>query len=886
MQAGYLYADVEGSTPRWERDARAMSGAMARRAALVEACVIRHGGRIHDCVGDSIFALFESGGVLQCALDIQRAMQAEDFSEVGGLALRIGVHAGPLEIGGGPNPVFSNRVARIAACGWGGQIVLSSNAREAFAPPLESSFSDLGVVRLRGIFSPVRLYELTSRALPHPPFPPPRVGALQASPLPTRRGPLFGRDRELADICAAFETQSVRHLTIVGAAGNGKTCLALEVARALSEQKGVIFTTLDPAQRGEGLAAAMSRALEFPARRFVPQEQQLLEFLRDKEALVVIDNAEAVASTDRCIDRLLDTCPGVSVLAAGRAPINGVHEVLYPLAGLKCGDDVAPSISDSGAYCLFAYEARRVGADSGLDEASAIAFAEICKRISGSPLALQMTARWRRLLSLEAILSRLETDVDFLSGIAADPSNGLRAVFESSLGLLSDEAQLLLMRLSVFHGGFEGPDAENVADCKISALADLELRGLIQNVGAQRFALHPIVRQYARERLDANAAEALECRTRHARKYLDLMTARDDERLSALVLDDYANLRAAWTFAVQHDTATAWRAIEPLFYALATRSKFQECSDLFSSSSTDCDLDHHCAALRANGLAHVGDLVSARELAVSLEQSAQRPLTRAHLHQALGNIDHAEGKYAEALVHYQAARDLRVASGDNSGGLIYTYISMAALRMLEKDTAGARSNFELAHRAYVQAGVRTFAPHIHCSAGDIAMLEGRADDAYACINEALACNEAGPQQLCNSFVRLAQALSAQGEQDGARKRLTDAIEIARAAGDLRGKLLAHLELARVEKRSGNFDAAKRTLLQICRDALKFGAAPILKATLLELIEVERALGNEDEAQRLNDTVETAAPAESAPVQMLKRAVEEHLLSVERQRLRL
>ncbi|MBK6704920.1 MAG: hypothetical protein IPG56_14970 [Caulobacteraceae bacterium] len=352
--------------------------------------------------------------------------------------------------------------------------------------------------------------------------------------------------------------------------------------------------------------------------------------------------------------------------------MNGAYEVLYPLAGLKCGDQLAGGVSTSGAYRLFAHEACRVGAEAGLDDASASAFAEICVRISGSPLALQMTARWRRLLSLEAILARLESGVDFLSGIATDPSNGLRAVFEASFKLLSDEGQSLLTRLSVFHGGFESSGAEIVTGCQISALADLELRGLIQNVGGQRFALHPLVQQYARERLDASAADALECRTRHSRKYLGLMSTRDDERLTAVMVDDYANLRAAWTFALQYDTETAWRAIEPLFYALVTRSKFQNaviCSRHHLPIAILTGIVLRCAQ---NGLVHLGDLAAARQLADSVQPIAQHPLTQAHLHQALGNIEHVEGRYAEALKHYHAARDLRVAENDNFGGLIYT----------------------------------------------------------------------------------------------------------------------------------------------------------------------------------------------------------------------
>lgn len=879
MPAGYLIADVEGSTPRWERDARAMRAAMFRTAGLVEASVADHGGRVDHLIADEMFVIFEHGDVLACALDIQRRMQAEPFDDVGGLALRIGVHVGPVGTKGAPDPVTANRTSRVAACAWGGQVLVSGDALAAFALPPGAWTEDFGAVRLRGVFSPMRLYGLLGDGLNRTIFPPLRSHNLDPVALPVVSGPLIGRDVDLSEITRALCERGVRHLTIVGSAGTGKTHLALAAAHALSDDRTAVFVALD--QGGDNLQAALLRALSLPALLGGGSEQQLIEFLRDKRALIVIDNAEAGACSDDLLGRMLDVCPGLVVLAASRVPMQGAHEELYPLQGLRCGSGSVASVVGSPAYEYFAHELRRIGGVLKLDDASARLFETISSRVSGSPLALRLAARWARVVRLADIAGQLAGSVDFLSS-ALQPHEGyggLRAVFSSSWDLLSPDGQLLLACLSVIRGSFDYQAAQSIYDCELAALTDLELRGLVERHG-ERLSLHPLIKEYARERLDLNVEDARRSALRHCQHYLALIRgAAGTERVS-IINASYSDLRAAWTFAIEQESEVAWLAAEPLFYAFAAGFKFQEAAELFSAPAADPGLSVRSMAFKANSLVQLGALAEARSLTGAVLTRARDPLSLAHAEQAIGNIEHIEGNYQAARAAYERARAWREKASDIRG-LAYTHLALAVLAIALSDNRAAQDNLERAHRAIQAAGVHELMQAVRLAVADLALLEGRADHADAILNDALTAQPASAQQMCRALLRQAGLLTRREHYPSARVRLIEAAAVADAAGDLRGKLMAFLELGRLDTKTGALLEAKDTLLRACREALRLGAAPLLRQTLLALADAEAALGNLAEAARLTQAVTQAA---ALPAGELKQTAEQVMLAAERDEL--
>ena len=243
MLAGYLFTDIEDSTERWEQAPQRMRLAVERQNAIIDGLVARHGGFIHDRAGDGVFAIFASGNPLECALQIQLAMQREDWSTVGGLALRLGVHVGKVADGATVDQASVNRAARIMGSGWGGQIVVSGDAVAAYTAPTDATFVDLGVCQFKGIDEPLRLSGLIHPLLEKKEFPPLRSHYVQGLNIPKPAAPLFGRARETGEILD--QLSSSRLLTIVGPGGNGKTRLAIELATECSRGRSVVFVSLD-----------------------------------------------------------------------------------------------------------------------------------------------------------------------------------------------------------------------------------------------------------------------------------------------------------------------------------------------------------------------------------------------------------------------------------------------------------------------------------------------------------------------------------------------------------------------------------------------------------------------------------------------------------------
>ena len=223
---GYFFADIEGSTERWEKAQGAMQLAVARFELLTDELFARHGGVVQDRAGDGVFAIFKSGNPLQCALEMQLSMQRTDWSSVGGLDLRIGVHAGEDVGGNDVDRAVANRGSRIMSSGWGGQIVVSSDAANSFATPEGAHLQDLGLCRFKGVKDALQLFSLVHPELRRAEFPPLRSMLFEGPTAEQMSGPMFGRQAEFGELLSKLSQR--RFVTLVGLGGNGKTRLALK----------------------------------------------------------------------------------------------------------------------------------------------------------------------------------------------------------------------------------------------------------------------------------------------------------------------------------------------------------------------------------------------------------------------------------------------------------------------------------------------------------------------------------------------------------------------------------------------------------------------------------------------------------------------------------
>ena len=431
------------------------------RAAFAE-----HGGVEVDTQGDAFFAAFaRASDAVAAAAEIQSRLAP------GPIRVRIGVHTGEPQITDeGYVGLDVHRGARVCAAGHGGQVLLSQTTRDL----VDVEASDLGEHRLKDLLEPQRLFQLGSEQ-----FPP--LKTLDWTNLPVQTTPLIGRERELAEAGALLREQ--RLLTVVGAPGAGKTRLALQLAAEAAEEfENVWWVGLQHIHDAELVEPTIAQA--------VGAKADLPGYLRDRRALLLLDNVEQLLGYAPRLAELLADTNSLKVLTTSREPLRLTLEQQYPV----------PPLPDEDAAALFGERARAVRPDF----ASNGAVAEICRRLDGLPLAIELAAALVKLLPPDALLERLEQRLALLTGRCAGPDPSARRRYaRRSNGATSCstlEEQELMARLSVFAGGWSLEAAEAVCDAELGTLASLVDKSLVRERDG-RFSMLETIREYALERL-------------------------------------------------------------------------------------------------------------------------------------------------------------------------------------------------------------------------------------------------------------------------------------------------------------------------------------------------------------------------------------------------
>jgi class 3 adenylate cyclase/predicted ATPase/DNA-binding CsgD family transcriptional regulator len=580
----FLFTDIEGSTPLWERYPQAMQRAFSRQETIVRAAMVAHGGYVYKMIGDAFQVAFAAASTaLAAALAAQRALHAEEWGPIGTLRVRIALHTGVTEERGddyvGPE---LNRIARLLSAGHGGQVLLSQATADLVRDylPEDVSLRDLGEHTLRGLIRPERIYQVVALGLPEA-FPALRTVDTRFHNLPSPATPFVGREAELARIAALLQDPQCRLISLVWLGGSGKTRLAIQAAAQLADRfdpsnhldstafpHGVYFVGLAAIASPEGMVAAIADVLHIhfyvpPGSNLSPgtAQAQLLSYLADKEALLVLDNLEQLIGFASLIADLLAIAPGVKLIVTSRERLNLPGEWVLEVAGLSFpAGNGGTDIRQYAAVQLFLEGAKRTGPfDPVAADWSVIA--SICQLLGGMPLGVEMAAAWTKVLSCQEIAAELERDL--LALIATwrtvpERHRTLRIVFDHSWCLLSDEERDVFCRLSVFRSGFRREAAAEVAGASLSLLGMLIDKSLLYRTSERRFEIHPALRQYAAERLSADPAVRAETRSRHARYYaawLSLMNERlkGSEQLAALTAlrVENRNLHDAWGWLIE-----------------------------------------------------------------------------------------------------------------------------------------------------------------------------------------------------------------------------------------------------------------------------------------------------------------------------------------------
>ena len=571
----FLFTDIEGSTALWERDRSAMAIAVERHLTLLRTAIETHDGVLFKVVGDAVWAAFGTApAAVAAALDGQRALLADGFPEVGGLRVRMALHAGeakPDERGDYLAPAL-NRLARLLAVGHGGQVLLSPAVRHLAqdALPAGAALHDLGEHRLRDLLKAETVYQLLHPTLPDA-FPP--LHSLEARPhnLPTQATPFLGREREVAEVVALLRSLDTRLLTLTGPGGTGKTRLSLQTAAELLDAfpDGVFFVPLASLADPVLVPSAVAEALGVPEQGGRPVVEVLRDYLAEKKFLLILDNCEHLltAVADLVAD-LLAACSGLTVLATSRAPLRlrAEREWQVPPLALPWRPPPPPTAEQLSPYAavrLFVERARAIRPDFALDNASAPAVAEICWRLDGLPLAIELAAARVRLFSPEALLARMEKRLPLLTGGPRDApirQRTLRDAIAWSHDLLDLDEQAVFRRLAVFAGGFTLEAAEAVANSD----GGLDIVGLVERLcehsllrqedgagGEPRFGMLETVREFAAERLIESGEEEA-TRDAHAEFFAVVaeqartgMEGPDETAWHVRLTAEHANVRAA-----------------------------------------------------------------------------------------------------------------------------------------------------------------------------------------------------------------------------------------------------------------------------------------------------------------------------------------------------
>ena len=805
-----LLADVEGSTRLWENSPKEMSAALARLQTTVSQVLAAHGGvrPVEQGEGDSFVVAFpRASDAVACALGLQRAPLAP-------IRLRIGIHTGEVLLRDEANyagPVI-NRTARLRDLAHGGQTVLSGATEELVAERLPQGawLTDLGTHALRDLPRPERVVQLCHPDLVND-FPALRTPkAVAATNLPVQLTSFVGRDTQLTQLRAMLAGN--RLVTLTGAGGSGKTRLAVQVAGQLAGEfgrfpEGVWYADLAPVTDAEVVPVAVARALGLPDQPGRSTMDTLTRFVADRRILVVLDNCEHLL--DACADlvvALLGAAAGLTLLATSREPIGVPGEVSWRVPSLSLADD---------AIALFTDRARHVRPDFAVSDDNAPPLAEICRRLDGVPLAIELAAARVRAFSLAEILDGLHDRFRLLTGgsrTAVRRQQTLRASVDWSHALLTGPERVLFRRLAVFLGGFDLEAAQVVAGGgeleryqvldQLTLLVDKSLVVADAIGGATRYRLLETVRQYALEKL-GESGEADGVRSRHRDHYTALAALLDasaggdyQQRLEQADIE-MDNLRAAFSWSRESsDVELALALASSLQPVWVARGRLREGLTWFDAALADDDAHHPglAPAVRARALADSAVLGLWVGAADSLDQ-AQRALVIARevedpalLARALTACGFTAGYFdAEAARAYLAeAIGLARALGDR-WRLSQIHVAQVAAASVAGDPPAVRAAAEEGREIADAIGDQFYSRRFPVGLGFAQLYQGDLAGAAAQFAELVALAKAAHDVFTEATGLAYQgtALAYRGDTAAARAAADAAVEAAAEFGGIR-----------------------------------------------------------------------------------------------------
>jgi predicted ATPase/class 3 adenylate cyclase len=802
----FLLTDLEGSTRMWEQDPVAMKTAMVRHDDLLEKTIAEYHGHVFARMGDGMACAFATArDAVAAAAAFQQALAAESWGTARPLRARVGLHTDEAVIvddtGYASLPI--NRCSRLMTAAHGGQVVVSGATEMLMRGQLPGGMelADLGEHRLRDLGQPTRIFQLV-REGKRQDFPPLRTLDSFPGHLPAQVSSFIGRKNDASRVANALDTSRV--VTITGVGGVGKTRLALQVAADVlpKYRDGAWLVELAPVRDVTGVVEVVAEVFRFTGRSGLSLEDALLEMLAQKQALLVLDNCEHVlGSVARLVSRIERECPGVGVLATSREglAIDGEQILaLPPMEAGQPGEDIERLVH-ADATSLFVERARQVKADFALSDSNSRAVVEICQRLDGVPLAIELAAARVIALSPIELLRRLDRRFQVLAGGrrgAIERHATLRAAIDWSYELLNPAEQRLLARLSVFSGGCTLEAIEEVCegdpverDAVMDLVTGMVARSLViaEDTGVgTRYRLLETIRQYSEERLaDVGETEAL--LLRHAGFYAELSARASQNSYGPDQLEwaqyiklERDNLVAALANAI--DSGNAAMAVQLVAnHSLQSRAEGPtgellpiDGQPVLAMPGADEQPGYPLvlvvAAYKAQSIGdwQLVDELCERALAAERSVAASHHGHRIEMEvcslQAQGSL--ASGDYAEAVSAYTRAAEL--ANADGHPGLAAIFLSYkvncALLGSIEDDEMASTAERSVAlARQSRMPGAMVFGLNA------LAMALGEADPgrAKALLRESIELASTPGQEIASGFLTASHVAARLGEWNAA-----------------------------------------------------------------------------------------------------------------------
>jgi predicted ATPase/DNA-binding CsgD family transcriptional regulator len=708
--------------------------------------------------------------------------------------------------------------------------------------------------------------------------------------LPPQPTPFIGRVEEVAEIIRLLADPACRLLTLIGPGGIGKTRLAIRVAAEVVADfaDGVYLVNLQPIHSADFLASAIADALDFSLRGHEEPIQELLNYLRKKEALLVLDNFEQLLSTGGAdpLASILELCPVIKLLVTSREVLNLQEEWLYPVQGLSFPDSPLPPSQSSpskgeswveveqySAVQLFVERARRIRRDFSLaDELPPVV--RICQLVEGVPLALELAASWVKTLPSEVIAAEIARNLDFLTTKLRnipDRQRSMRAVFDYSWQLLSEAEQSVFKRLAVFRGGFRYEAAERVARASLPILLSLVDKSLLRSEPDGRYQMHELLRQYAAEQLVLSPADVAQVYDLHCAYYADFLYRRADNVIGsrqreamAEISAELENIRAAWEWAVQQADITQLQKAAFAYYQFCdARSRFREGAaalekgvNAASRAEPSPQRDLTLALLLVElgwkyirlGRLEETKSVLERSQAILTELDVGPPPGFANDPTiALGVLANIVGDYTEATRLGEEARRFHDTRGDKQNLQIALYV-LAEAAFAQGDYASAMIYGQQAFTLTQETDNRWFMSYVLLSLGHVA----RALKDYAQARQHYQASHTLAGEFENlegqavTFSNLGWVAWLQREYKEAMQLYQQSLALYREIGD-RGGLAASLAgLAETTCALGQYQAAQQNF----REALEITTAmQFVPLTLAILVGVAQLLGQTGRPER-------------------------------------